>query len=61
MLREKPMTERNISKWLLDFERQAGKPILVTLLIKKGKVSFIASCIEDQAELTGLNDNSYMG
>jgi len=36
--------ETDYETWLLNFEKQVGKPVVVSLLIERGKVEFI-NCV----------------
>ncbi len=44
MAGKKVKQKRNIERWLLGFERLAGQPVVLSILVEQGKCEFL-SCI----------------
>ena len=48
-------TKKDIKAWLLDLEKDIGKPIIVALLVEKGQIGFV-SCTRKKAYLESSVD-----
>lgn len=54
--RNKKNQKVDLKEWLLGFEKQIGKPVIVSLLIEKGEYEFI-SCVRKKVYLGEEDDD----
>jgi len=55
MDQERKKTIKNYEAWLLSFERLAGKPVVVSLLVDKGRIEFV-TCLDRKRYLDLIDD-----
>ena len=56
MAKERKKNETTLEDWLLNFERQVGTGVIVSLLIENGRVEFV-SCVDRKRYLEPEKDD----
>lgn len=54
MAKENKKNQQDFKAWLLKFEKQIGRGVVVSLLIDKGKIDFL-SCVDSKRYLQDLS------